>query len=761
MHLLNVHKRLRPRWMDLLHDMGQSEFFAIDGESLALEAILFSRSSSQVLGGQPIAAVYFVERLLEQLLERGGRFTTMFYDTAAAVWRSRISAWATRQVLISHLTLLQQQSTAASGSAAFDIVTLPCFWGSSWMQRIGTLRPKFVLVTDAFLDVLQQQDAATPSATPASSSTVSAPQAAAPAPVKLYELLMLASFKYLLAGVDLVYLGQLQFDPLTALGFLVAAQKSYRYLPDNINSMVAEKTANIARLPLLSTDTSSSISVNISNGESQESVLQQQLGSWRLAAAVASCRTAICSLDNSCLQRLPTNESSSINHSSGSICSCAECWYAAVFLLHAVLLDILPYELRSQPAADATTIFTMCRKLDVFSKQVLTAMGRCLQVAVSSSVGAGSVRTAATGQSQQNTGSSSTSGSAEAGLEAGSDVPTAGMGGLADPWDGHLLLWLLVQIATTAAAGARQQLPAGNSMNGYLRPSDIIEGLGERGRQQFAAAVRALAQGQVDKHSEAATLAAVEALLINCVPSELLSWASRLPAGVPGVASGSSAPIDAMAAAAVHGAQLLTNMKQRNPLLSQIFAQFNNSSPTTGPAVAAAVFGHHGGFSAAMSTGVNYCGGTAGHDATAGAGGCQEPRSSSSVRQNHVDEVGSTAGDVVSGSVFGVGVFQEKYHWHVRRELEPAFFREVNTAVVESWWEAEFTTSYGNAAILRPHVYLFPVQLRHLPTAWRRHKGSYNILGGMCQAHHSVKHTSSAANIVQVSVCSHEDPIYL
>lgn len=138
--------------MDLLHDMGQSDAFFVDGEALVLEACCFCRSSSQLLGGQPLSTAYYAERRLQQLLDRGGRFTVVFYRAMDAVWQQQPAAYALRQVLITHLCLTQQHLQDTTAAAGFDVRILEDFWGQEWQQYISGLKPKFVLVTDIFLD---------------------------------------------------------------------------------------------------------------------------------------------------------------------------------------------------------------------------------------------------------------------------------------------------------------------------------------------------------------------------------------------------------------------------------------------------------------------------------------------------------------------------------------------------------------------------------------------------------------------------------
>eukprot|EP00775_Hariotina_reticulata_P012833 gene12833-12961_t len=137
--------------------MGPAEMFLIDGDSLLAEAFSFSRSSSQLLGGQPVTVIYFVERLLRLLLDRGGFFHVVFYSCMDAAWCQQPAAAAIRQALINHLITVQTLLTQKTGSAGFSIMLLADFWSDSWRQHMEALKPKFVMVTDLFLEVLERR----------------------------------------------------------------------------------------------------------------------------------------------------------------------------------------------------------------------------------------------------------------------------------------------------------------------------------------------------------------------------------------------------------------------------------------------------------------------------------------------------------------------------------------------------------------------------------------------------------------------------
>jgi hypothetical protein len=100
--LLNLVADLNASNVDLLHDMGSSEAFIVDGESLVYEAVASASSNSRVTC--PAAAIYRVELLLDQLRAIGGSFTIVFCEEYRQAWAAySAQAYAIRQSLIAHL----------------------------------------------------------------------------------------------------------------------------------------------------------------------------------------------------------------------------------------------------------------------------------------------------------------------------------------------------------------------------------------------------------------------------------------------------------------------------------------------------------------------------------------------------------------------------------------------------------------------------------------------------------------------------------
>ncbi len=136
---------LRATMVDLLHDMGPSEHFLVDGESLALEAVAAHRADPAV----PLTCLWAAERLLAALQRYRTPFTLVFFEDYEALWRQagRPDLLLARETLVRHLDLAglpmelfpswrhqqqQQQQQAASSFGAY----------------LSSRRPVFMLLSD-------------------------------------------------------------------------------------------------------------------------------------------------------------------------------------------------------------------------------------------------------------------------------------------------------------------------------------------------------------------------------------------------------------------------------------------------------------------------------------------------------------------------------------------------------------------------------------------------------------------------------------
>ncbi len=89
----------RPLWVNLLDDVGSTDFYVVDGDSLLLDLVQ-SRRYSQ---GQFLQAVWMVESLLHNLSNcANSSFKVVFFQQHAALWQNS-SQKLLRQVIMLHL----------------------------------------------------------------------------------------------------------------------------------------------------------------------------------------------------------------------------------------------------------------------------------------------------------------------------------------------------------------------------------------------------------------------------------------------------------------------------------------------------------------------------------------------------------------------------------------------------------------------------------------------------------------------------------
>lgn len=540
---------------------------------------------------------------------------------------------------------------------------------------------------------------------------------------------------------SLLFVLSLRFDPLTAMGFLVAAQKAYSHMRLQQDSVRAATDSILASAGLATPWTSQKAATTVSSAASAPELqcmqpaqsvanssreasdgrqqqekdttqqLVQQLQSVRLAAAVLSCRELLShnctsvkgsdadstSSGTPCLAAVAHIDASSSNAN----CCCPACWCSAVYLLHTVLLGVLPLQLRAQPAVElaaaGATLATPAGTANNGSSNGRQSQGApepmlaaCVQALLQATA-----HNLAELVNSRNCDSSSGNGSGS-GSNASAWWRTAGRE-VADPWDGHLLLQLFLQLALAAAPAASAAQPhsskgAGpSSKPGKPEPAaGTLTGLPAGVQQALAAALASMVQlpagdnkpvcnactssinscstaadsssSSSDAHA-AALVAKLQQVLLAAVPEEVLLWMRLLPQ--PGPAASihlatqtAPAAIFSIEAGLEHGAQVLANMKKRNKLLAAMVAGFENRAcqhaPLPLPAAAAS-------------------------DAT--AAGVVSPD-----QEGADGESGSSSSSLpLTGRLFGVSVYEEKWHWHLRKELEPAFFWMVsNTTVLRS-----------------------------------------------------------------------------
>ncbi|MEW5307443.1 MAG: hypothetical protein WDW36_009839 [Sanguina aurantia] len=242
--LVSHYSALRPRKMDLLHDMAESEVFLVDGEALLMEALRDSRCDLSHQG-QPLQLLYWVEALCVKLRRAGGLFHVAFFASYDAVWARQPPAAALRALLQRHL----------SASAAVSVTRHSSPAAPGFAQHLAALQPTFVLTSDALAaDLLaafpppesDEEGVAVVAASLAGLGTTGAATAIDTAgedpltPVLAVQALTLASIMQVLSlRVNVAYLSALQFNSLTMYGFLASSDKAYALLANRAASISA------------------------------------------------------------------------------------------------------------------------------------------------------------------------------------------------------------------------------------------------------------------------------------------------------------------------------------------------------------------------------------------------------------------------------------------------------------------------------------------------------------------------------------------
>ena len=96
--------RQRPLYVNLLDDLGSTDFFMIDGDSLVMDCLSSSSTGFQH-GGQTLQALYLMESFLHGL--RGclnARFCIVFFEEQQALWEvCHPCMYLVRQILLQHM----------------------------------------------------------------------------------------------------------------------------------------------------------------------------------------------------------------------------------------------------------------------------------------------------------------------------------------------------------------------------------------------------------------------------------------------------------------------------------------------------------------------------------------------------------------------------------------------------------------------------------------------------------------------------------
>ncbi|EHB11595.1 Putative ATP-dependent RNA helicase DDX60, partial [Heterocephalus glaber] len=131
-------------YCSLFNDFVESEFFLIDGDSLLITCIC----EKFLQPGQNLHFFYLVEHYLMDLINKGGQFTTVFFQDAEYTYFSSPELLPLRTALILHL----QKNTSINVCTQFT----GCL-SKEWKMFLDENYPYFLIVADEGLNPLQTQ----------------------------------------------------------------------------------------------------------------------------------------------------------------------------------------------------------------------------------------------------------------------------------------------------------------------------------------------------------------------------------------------------------------------------------------------------------------------------------------------------------------------------------------------------------------------------------------------------------------------------
>lgn len=232
----------RPERFQLFNHMSASELFFVEGDSLVLEAL--SNTHVRLDAVQSLHVVYVVERYLNNLLLRGGKFHIVFFKSNERLWQRAPQLLAVRQVI-------QQRLTAAADRNGFVVKQFDSWVGvgkGSYEEYHQRHMPEFVLATDAEeltpgIDEFRTCTAV-PNAFPIASPTTVAT-------LRLFILRIIG------LRTHIVFTSRMIFKDNDALGFVIRAMSS-RFVPaaqlQPVVQAFFDGSAAPAALPALSTE---------------------------------------------------------------------------------------------------------------------------------------------------------------------------------------------------------------------------------------------------------------------------------------------------------------------------------------------------------------------------------------------------------------------------------------------------------------------------------------------------------------------------
>ncbi|CAG8479082.1 3193_t:CDS:2 [Funneliformis caledonium] len=143
--------KCRHKYIDLVGDFGGSELFVIEGDSLLFKFLYDPESdfldfSQPFCGGQFLALTFLVENFLNKLKERKCVFHVVFFDDYQSLWNNQPVLRIAREIIIDHL---KSQNTGV------PIVNFKNWWSPEWNEYLANRQPLFTLVGDGSTEHLE------------------------------------------------------------------------------------------------------------------------------------------------------------------------------------------------------------------------------------------------------------------------------------------------------------------------------------------------------------------------------------------------------------------------------------------------------------------------------------------------------------------------------------------------------------------------------------------------------------------------------
>jgi hypothetical protein len=130
---------LRPQFITVLSDFGETEKFVVEGDSLLLHA--FS-GLDWTHGGQFLHLTYVVETFLHELVTRGAHFCVVFFESHKAIWKDDPAKCVARSLVIRHL----QTFLPATHTTSVKTFKSPAC--DAWTEFFDTYLPCLVVASD-------------------------------------------------------------------------------------------------------------------------------------------------------------------------------------------------------------------------------------------------------------------------------------------------------------------------------------------------------------------------------------------------------------------------------------------------------------------------------------------------------------------------------------------------------------------------------------------------------------------------------------